>query len=394
MARKRKPPAYLANKSGSGKKLARCVIRWPGGKVETKSLGDYGSPESYAEHARWVAEWRQAWQVDPAGTPRAVAGPVLTVDDLIARYWVAQQELRGNSPELTNIAAALRPVQRLYGRTQLREFGPRALKAVVRAMADGSWMNDEDKAKWAQRGKRTDGWCRRFLNRNLGRVKACWKWAESEELVAAGVYQSLLTVPGVSADTPGVRVTADILPIPEDRLQAILEQLAPIPRTMVQVQLLTGMRPGELLRLTPGSLSRGDQVEIAPGHALATRGLWAWLPAKHKTAGKKKKRLILFGRQAQELLTPFLFGPADQRIFKYGRSSYNQAFGRACERAFPGEPTYHVHQCRHNAATRLVQQFGWEVAKIILGHSDVRTTAIYALENFQAAVDAVCERAS
>ena len=62
MARKLKPPAYLKNKGADGKLRARAVLRWPDGRVETHSLGPWGSPESYAEHQRLVAERRAAWE--------------------------------------------------------------------------------------------------------------------------------------------------------------------------------------------------------------------------------------------------------------------------------------------------------------------------------------------
>jgi hypothetical protein len=84
---KLKPPSYLRN----GAHLARTIIRWPGGRIENKSLGAYGSPESYAAHARAVADWTIAWERHAAAEAWAPAGRMLTVDDLLARYLVAQQ---------------------------------------------------------------------------------------------------------------------------------------------------------------------------------------------------------------------------------------------------------------------------------------------------------------
>lgn len=47
------------------------------------------------------------------------------------------------------------------------------------------------------------------------------------------------------------------------------------------------------------------------------------------------------------------------------------------------------HQLRHSAATRLVEQFGWDVARIVLGHRTVDATRIYALDNIAKAMEAV-----
>ena len=140
---------------------------------------------------------------------------------------------------------------------------------------------------------------------------------------------------------------------------------------------------------------------------------------------------MLLGKEAQQLLAPLLDGrPADKPVFSPAESRelhYQQCVpnGRhpcnrrrpaarrptpnanpksvsiaaatsrpsSCrEKAFPppagttkaemqtwnDRHRWHVHQLRHNAATHLVKQFGWDVARIVLGHSTVDATRIYA----------------
>ena len=41
-------------------------------------------------------------------------------------------------------------------------------------------------------------------------------------------------------------------------------------------------------------------------------------------------------------------------------------------------PHWHPYQLRHNAATRLVQQFGRDVARMVLGHRQISLTRVYA----------------
>ncbi len=41
-------------------------------------------------------------------------------------------------------------------------------------------------------------------------------------------------------------------------------------------------------------------------------------------------------------------------------------------------PNWSLNQLRHNAATMLRREFGMDVAKVVLGHSDIKTTEIYA----------------
>ena len=49
------------------------------------------------------------------------------------------------------------------------------------------------------------------------------------------------------------------------------------------------------------------------------------------------------------------------------------------------------NQLRHTAATELRRRFGLEVARVVLGHSEVDTTEIYAERDFAAARAAMRE---
>ncbi len=88
-----------------------------------------------------------------------------------------------------------------------------------------------------------------------------------------------------------------------------------------------------------------------------------------------------------------LFSPreADTRAprkgTRYRIDSYGHAIARACLRA--GVAHWFPHQLRHNAATRLVAEFGWEIARIVLGHRQVQTTQIYAMDGYAKAIEAM-----
>ncbi|MEI8211050.1 MAG: tyrosine-type recombinase/integrase [Planctomycetota bacterium] len=77
---------------------------------------------------------------------------------------------------------------------------------------------------------------------------------------------------------------------------------------------------------------------------------------------------------------------------------------RACEKAFPPpeslssredvlawnrEHSWAPNQLRHTFATKVRKEHGLEVASILLGHSDVGVTQIYAEKDRQKAVEAV-----
>ena len=60
----------------------------------------------------------------------------------------------------------------------------------------------------------------------------------------------------------------------------------------------------------------------------------------------------------------------------YSNDSYRRAIARACEEA--GVASWHPNQLRHNAATAIRSEYGIEAARVILGHSSVETSEIYA----------------
>jgi integrase len=61
---------------------------------------------------------------------------------------------------------------------------------------------------------------------------------------------------------------------------------------------------------------------------------------------------------------------------RYTRRSYRLAILRACAKA--GVPAWSPLQLRHTAATHIRAKYGVEAAKVILGHSRIETSQIYA----------------
>src|SRR5262249_8649884 len=79
-------------------------------------------------------------------------------------------------------------------------------------------------------------------------------------------------------------------------------QLTPPVRAMVQLQRLTGMRPGEVIRMTTGAIDRAGE-------------LWVYRPGRHKTDYLGRGRSIYLGPKAQEILRPLLKADPDAPLF-------------------------------------------------------------------------------
>lgn len=390
-------------------------------------VGPFGSKESRREYERLVGEFLANGRRLPASLAPAAA---TTIDELILAYWrhASSYYSQGDSGEINSIKRALSHLRRLYGGRSVAEFGPLALQAVRQSMV-------------------TSGWCRSYVNGQVGRLKRAFKWGVEQELVPPHVFHGLQCVTGLRIGRTEAPEPEPVRPVPEAWIPDIQQHVSPQVRAMISLQLLTGMRPGEVVSL------RGAGLDTT-GH------LWVYRPARHKTAHHGHQRSIYIGPRAQEILRPFLkpdltaylFSPADAERARRGAmrearktpvqpsqvkraemakrrrrrrpprdrfdvSSYRRAISRACQRAFPPpEPlarrkeetlkqwkerltpeqrqelkewhlahSVHPHQFRHNAATRLRKEFGLEAAQVILGHRTLSVTELYAQKNVGAA---------
>jgi len=292
-----------------------------------------------------------------------------------------------------------------------------------------------------------DDICRRVVNASIHRIRAIVRWGVRNELVHESIWRALLSVPALRRDEEGVRESELVRPARWRQLRAVLRHAPDQVRAMVRVQVLTGMRPGEIVHLCPGDIDRSGDV-------------WVYTPPRHKTSYRGKARHILIGVRAQAILAPWLLRVADRgdyvfrprqsltaaiaarqtpprwpchapslrrrrkrargvkpRRFRthYKVDGYRRAIRRACETARPmprrlaraagetavdwrrrlTEPQWsevvawrrehllHPHQLRHNFATRVAKRFGEEAAQKLLGHDSLDVTRLYVERNLE-----------
>ncbi len=423
-----KPPAYRRRKD-SDQALVTLTDSVTGRRRDYW-LGEYGTPESRERYHRLIAEWEaRCRRLPPPEFEGPAAGPAagVTIAEVIHAFW---QHARAyvNEGELRSIQTILRLMRKYFGSSPASEFGPKKLR----------WLRDQ-----MIRGEDLSRpWSRKYINVQVQRIRRMFKWAAAEELVPVTVYQSLCTVEPLRRGRSAARETEPVRPVPEELLRATLPHLSRPVRALVELQLLTGARPGELLDLRPCDVEFDEKT-----------GVWTYRPESHKNAFRGKERLIYFGPRAQQILRPFLsdrptraycFSPAEadaerraelhrQRKTplscgnrpgtnvkddpkrkpgdRYTTDTYRRAIEYACEKAFPpparlarreGETKaawlrrltpkqkeelaewrrahrWHPHQLRHNAATLIRRQFGLEAAQLALGHaSALITDAVYA----------------
>jgi len=373
-------------------------------------FGPYGTAEANQRYHQAIAEWLAAGkQIDQSPND-------ITINEIIARFWKHAEGYYvrpdgTHTYEINNFRQALRPLQFLYGAAPAVEFGPRALLAVRHEMVQ-------------------KGLCRNNINKMVSRIKLMFRWAAEKELIPAGVYHALQTVKGLPKGRCEARETAPIGPVPQEHIDAVQPYVSRQVWALIQLQLLTGARSGELVILRPCDIDMSGQI-------------WLYRPAHHKTAHRGFCRTIYFGPRAQAVLRPFLLRPKEAYCFSpaeamagwrqqkfagrktplhqgntvgtnikkspkrqagkhYTTTGYGHSIAKAIKKAFrpegmsdeefanwKPEQHWHPHQLRHNAATFLRKEFGLETARIILGHRSSAITEVYAEQDQQKAMEAI-----
>jgi integrase len=382
MPSKRKPSYLLHKPTGQAR------VRIDGKDLY---LGPYGSAESRDRYDEIITEWF-ARQDD-------VTACLLTVDDLCLMFLDfadGYYRRKDGTPTGTvgNVRSALKYLVGLYGPTRVRDFGPRKLKAVRQAMID-------------------DGRCRTNINRLIHWVRRVFRWGVENEHVPTNVYGALTAVQSLKEGRSRAVESEAVRPVDETTVNETLPRLSRIVAAMVELQLLTSARPGEITSLRPCDVTFGAS------------GVWTYRPATHKAQHRGKDRRIFIGPKAQQILCPFLkrdsesycFSPRDaeaerstkrrqnrkspmtpsqaaramKRVFRerYTKDTYGRAIRRACEAN--GIPRWTPNQLRHSRATVIRERFGIEAAMVVLGHSDSGTTEIYADRNFEMAASVMME---
>ena len=363
----------------SAKKVPRYSLHKASGqarvRIEGKDiyLGVYGSEESHKRYSEVLAEWSR--------------GNTHHVKDLKIReltklyiehckvYYRKNGEVTG---EVANVRAALKYLNRKFRDMLVKDFDSLKLEVVRELMIDADLA-------------------RTTINNNISKLKTMFKWAANKKLIDKMVYLDVSTLAGLKEGRSMARETDPVQPVPEQFVEALKDHVTSPVWAMIQLQMLTGMRPGEVLQIRVCDISTTGKV-------------WEYRPSSHKTQHRKKTRVIPLGGRAQEIIKPFLktdlreylFNPEDGRAEyvakayregsevavrnerrRYSTPGYNRAITRGCDAA--GVPRWSPNQLRHNFATKVRKEHGIEAARVLLGHSSAVTSEIYAEVDYDAA---------
>lgn len=384
----------------SGKALL--FLRDSAGKRRTIYLGDYGTPEAERRYREVLAEHFAGRPVATRATVAPAPSTWPDVAQLCGAYMVHAQryyvDADGNQTgEVVSATYAFAMLLNLLRDVPTDRVRIRDLITVRQALVD---ERDPDR----KGRKAVGGLSRRTINGRMQRVKSLFRWGVEQGLVPGETWHELSALRGLPKGRCGVRDNPPVEAVPWRLVEATLPKMVPTVRDAVLTQWWTGMRPGEVLRMTRRQLDM-------------TGDIWWYRPEKHKGSWRGRQREIAIGPNARELirlrLTLALDAPLfsartaweefraakrasrktpetkqqrerDERAARAERVAefldvdhYRRAITRACDAA--KEPHWSPHQLRHAAGTRIAATEGIEVARATLGHTDVTTTRRYAI---------------
>lgn len=299
-----------------------------------------------------------------------------TLSDALELYLSDCQTYYSGSRETKNLESGLRLLLRDLLDERLIDLDGPTLAKIRDELARGSELARSTINKRLQYVHRFVSWC---VEQGL---------SEPEQLVSVKAVRKL------RRGRYGVRESVPVRSPELDAVELALPMMPAPLRAMMRLIMLTGMRPGE------ARIMRACDLELM--HHQGER-LLCYTPSRHKTAHLGKRRRVFIAGEGMQLVNRristligsslfepntagYLFSPENDGERCYSYNSVHQGVRRACERA---GVKWTPNQLRHLYATRSrADGVQLELIGDLLGHSDVRTTQIYAEPDESAAIQA------
>jgi integrase len=386
-------------------------------------LGKYGTAESLEKYHRLLAERHAGGGATPVAKPETLVDGLRINELALSDFRHCENYYVKNGVATSQVGLvrlSLAVLNRLFGHTLVRDFGPLALETC--------------QAEFVRQGL-----CRNECNRRTKLIRQAFRWGVSKQLIEVDVHQRLTTVQAIGKGRTPARESIPVKPVPDGMAEAVRPYVSRQVWAMIELEHLTGARPGEIVIMRTADIN-------------TTGTTWEYTPGSHKTEHHEHTRTIFIGPRAQAVLKPwlrtdlagYLFNPAEAEAERnaerrakrksplwnshvqlqarkrdarrrkpfgdhYTPTAYRRAIARACDQAFPHPildkfkkkdltaeqrvelqlwrtvHRFHPTRIRHTTATRIRRRFGLEGAQAVLGHSELGSTQIYAAKSLEAA---------
>lgn len=346
----------------------RAFVEYDGKRIY---LGRWGDTTTKANYRAFINEiTAPVPQVKEDDPPPTVADLALFFLKARANYYVKDGRQTG---QLARYKAALEFPLKLYPSTPVDDFGPRKLIVCRNAM--------EESGRFA----------RSYVNTLINCFRTVYRWGVENELVKPETLTALETVSGLKRRRSIAREVEPVKPVPLEDVRKTMEALPATLCAMIELQILTGMRPGEVCAMRAGDVAEADNGLLV--YTLRTD------KTDYRRSAANKKRIPL-GPKARRVVVPYLDRDADEFLFtpkeaqfdraftsgkrptraKYNDSYNTSAYARAISRAAKkvGAAHWSPNQLRHLYASEIRRKYGLEAAQLMLCHAKADVTQIYA----------------
>lgn len=179
---------------------------------------------------------------EPAG---AAIAEGLTVNELVLGYlrFAKTYYFKNGRPtgKVANIKDAVKPLGMTRSHIPVEDFGPISLKAVRDNMV-------------------ADDLSRGVVNERLNRILRVFKWGVENQLVHPSVLHGLQAVAALKRGRCNVRETEQITPVPDAFVDAVIKVAPTQIAAMIELQRLTGMRPGKVVLMRICDIDTTGQI--------------------------------------------------------------------------------------------------------------------------------------
>lgn len=374
--------------------------------AKTVYLGPYDTAASHAEYDKVIGEWLAAGKEVGFSESKFKTGVLchLFWERHGKTYYLTRGQVGDYHRWVKNIVTSM---AEQIGMVPAASLLPKHLIAMRNHWVTKSVTSQNQNVGPGQKKRKVRGLGRQKANSAARIAIEVIRWGVEQGYVPSSVLEGFKAVKPLAAGKCGIPEPEPVGPVPQEHIDAVLAIANQRYADMIRVQLLTGMRPGELCMMRVSHLNRDMQP-------------WRYIPPHHKTEHKSKQRIILIGPKAQEILTHWIkraetyqgFGktkakieaePKDSPVFPVSPASnklvgklrcntsqnYRDRIASLCDRA--GVPRWSPNQLRHNAATTIRATAGIESARTVLGHSSSVTTEIYAEKDLGIAAKIISE---
>lgn len=241
-------------------------------------LGPWGSAKAEEKYRELVGKFLLE-KSDPGGEPKQ-RQDVITLAELLAAYWEhAKKYYRDPDGKPAKEQVAMADVVKLLRETLpadllCADFGPLRLKAVRETLVER-------------------GLSRPFVNRQIQRAVRIFRFGAESELIPAEVYYGLRSVPGLKRGRTSAPETEPVKPVPLADVDKAAKKMPRRIRAMVELQLASAMRPGEVCIIRPADVDTSGEV-------------WTYRPSRHKNQHRGHERIVPIGPKGQKILRPWL----------------------------------------------------------------------------------------